>query len=524
MLSENIKENKSYFVYLSVIGIVFYFMNHYTPLFSDDWHYNFIYGTKEEITSIADILRSQYIHYFQVNGRFVPHFFIQLFDGLLGKECFNVVNTFFFMTYLYLLSYTLKAQCISFYKSTSLVLFLTFLLPGFANNLLWMSGACNYLWVAVFLLSFNLLLRRNTFDAKIYPLLFVAGIFCGWTNEALVVGLGAGYFFYFLFNRKRLTTHRIVLLSGFYIGAMLLVFSPGSIHRASLATDTIFSFTDIVRSYLSALLAMNNLRIMFLFLILLIIIMWKCQMKAKVFIKDNQVLLIAVVISFFFVLFTRHDTNHSRFGIELFSLILISKLILKEWFKIYHFLNCIVLIFAGFCIYYMSEVYEDYKNIVNQIASKGEKLVLTNPVRYPTCLNNYIVNYNYPESISSPWIAKHFHKEELIFLPASLVNDIRQNTTQYDQIQAPQELPFHYIKHINKTSHIKRVIFELYPTNYQEFPFFIRPFVSKMERYTANSVTTERYKVVDIQEERFILIVKNPVINHRVKHIKIEYD
>ena len=45
-----------------------------------------------------------------------------------------------------------------------------------------------------------------------------------------------------------------------------------------------------------------------------------------------------------------------------------------------------------------------------------------------------------------------------------------------------------------------------------------------MERYTANSVTTERYKVVDIQEERFILIVKNPVINHRVKDIKIEYD
>lgn len=330
MLLENTKGNKFYYLYLIVIGVVFYFMNHYTPLFSDDWHYNFIYGTNEEITSIVDVLRSQYIHYFQVNGRFVPHFFIQLFDGILGKECFNVVNTLFFITYLYLMSYTLKDQCSSFYCSTSLVLFLTFLFPGFGSNLLWMSGACNYLWVAVFLLAFNLLLKKITFNTKIYPLLFIIGIFCGWTNEALVIGLAAGYFFYFLSNRKKLTTPRIILLGGFYMGAMFLVFSPGSIHRASLSTNNILSFTDIIRSYLSALLAMNNLRIIFLFFILFFAMTWKRQIKAKIFFKENQVLFIAIIVTFFFVLFTKHDSSHSRFGIELFSLILISKLVLKN--------------------------------------------------------------------------------------------------------------------------------------------------------------------------------------------------
>lgn len=81
---------KKYILLIIISGIIFYLLNHFTPLYSDDWHYNFIYGTFENINNLSDIIKSQYIHYFKVNGRFIPHFIIQLFDGILGKELFNI--------------------------------------------------------------------------------------------------------------------------------------------------------------------------------------------------------------------------------------------------------------------------------------------------------------------------------------------------------------------------------------------------------------------------------------------------
>lgn len=99
---------KKYILLIIISGIIFYILNHFTPLYSDDWHYNFIYGTFENINSLSDIIKSQYIHYFKVNGRFIPHFIVQLFDGILGKELFNIFNTIAFIFFLLLSTHFVK--------------------------------------------------------------------------------------------------------------------------------------------------------------------------------------------------------------------------------------------------------------------------------------------------------------------------------------------------------------------------------------------------------------------------------
>lgn len=81
--------NVTFFI---IVLFFIYALNSFTPLYSDDWHYNFIYGTLNDIDSLGDIIKSQYVHYFEVNGRFVPHFFVQLFDGLLGKGLFDITT------------------------------------------------------------------------------------------------------------------------------------------------------------------------------------------------------------------------------------------------------------------------------------------------------------------------------------------------------------------------------------------------------------------------------------------------
>lgn len=92
--------NYWYWGFLVLIVVLFYVVNCLTPLFSDDWHYCMMIGPNGEedrwIENLRDVLVSNYYHYFQVNGRFIPHFFLMTFDALLGKQWFNVFNALLF--------------------------------------------------------------------------------------------------------------------------------------------------------------------------------------------------------------------------------------------------------------------------------------------------------------------------------------------------------------------------------------------------------------------------------------------
>ena len=292
--------------------------------------YNFIYGTFENINSLSDIIKSQYIHYFNVNGRFIPHFIVQLFDGILGKELFNIFNTIAFIFFLLLSTHFVKDEYKTPYLPSFLILMLCFfLIPSFNNCFLWMSGACNYLWVADILLLFNILLFKQINNRIYYPILFIIGIISGWTNEAFVIGLSIGYLLYFVIKKIKPTLSQISLLSGFYIGVALLVISPGSIHRALQGSDVSFSITTTLHNLISSLLNMNNIRLLPIFIIILLYSTYKRKIQLKQFINDNIIWITTIFITFVFVLFTKHSSGHSRFGFEFFSLLLTVKLLSK---------------------------------------------------------------------------------------------------------------------------------------------------------------------------------------------------
>lgn len=520
MWLKSIKANKGYYIYLLIVACIFYAMNCYTPLYSDDWHYNFIYGTNKDINSFYDILYSQYIHYFQVNGRFIPHVFVQLFDGILGKQMFNVINTFVFVAYLCLLSYTIQPNNVLCYKLVSFILFLTFLLTGFSNSLLWMSGACNYLWVAVLLLLFNLLFNKNIVNKLLLPILFFFGIICGWTNEALVVGLGVGYFIYLIYNRKKVSISQIVLLLGFYLGALMLVFSPGSINRASLSAGDVFSVWETFKSYLSALIAMNNLRIMFLLLLLLFIGGYNNWDKLKMFLMQNYVLFIAIIVSFVLVLLTKHDSPHSRFGIELFSLILICRWVGDNLnYYMSHILNLITITICIFSLGYMSKAYMDYKNVIQQITIGRNKVIQTNKVIHPHFFDKYIINTDFYTTTSSKWVANHFKTDDLIFLPEKFVEDVCENPGNYNEFYTFDDLWF-YAKKVAEDIPFGKVTFLLVPYDSNNIPFYVRPWASKIQRYSIPSVDAD-FNIVNFNGMKFIIVKKNMMIDDRVRDIVI---
>lgn len=509
---------------LGCIGIVFYMLMVFSPLFSDDWNYYLIFGTQQRIESLRDIFVSQYTHYFQNNGRFVPHFFVQLFDGLLGKGLFNIVNTLVFVVFILLL---LRDHGKTEWRLLPVLLALILLLmPGFNNAFLWMSGACNYLWVAVLVLLFDQLMKRDIIDSRYTPLLFLFGIVCGWTNEALIIGFLAGCLCFYSVHRKELTLHRTVLFGGLSVGALFLIFAPGSIHRFTVGKEGISSLSGIVHQLFSSLIAMDNLRL----LPLLLVILLALSLFKKIprgFFSDNLLWFVAVGTSFVFVLITGHQAPHSRFGIELFSLVLILQLL--EHLIIPRSLIAVSGIIASVILaqtlYYSYLNHQEYKRCVAQIQSTETGIIETNEMRCPLIFDRLIVRFKPSEEddyyyCHSAWIDRYFGKENILFMPQRFMERVRNDESAFEEFEVDTDLPF-YAKHIDNDS-FQSAVFQLSEPRVKDIPLLFRPFADKMERYSANEVLTSDLTVVTLPQGKFVLVMKNHMIADRVRSIIVQ--
>ena len=503
----------------------------------DDWHYCFIYGTTNPIESFSDIIKSQYSHYFEMNGRLIPHLFVQFFDGITGKKWFNLFNTISLILFLHQLNITITQEKQKYYKITTITIILLFIfLPGFKFSFLWMSGACNYLWIANFTLSFNILLQRYDYNKVLLPIYFIYGIICGWTHEGIVIGLGCGYFLYYIINRNKLNYYRITLLIGLYIGILFLILSPGSINRAIGGMEAT-NIYDIIYSYIYSLYRMNNIR---LFPILIIvIILLKSKINYKIFFKENIQWFIAIFILFIFIIFTKHTSGHSRFGIEFYSIILLlilyNKFTSQEHNKAIDYLNLTFILFSFFFI--IPDLHSNYKIYEKEkalIINSKDNLIPTNNIN--SYFDKYIISYiNKKESdfynifISDNWentlIAKYFKKEKIFFLPERIVNDISKNPSKYKTFHTEQDYPL-YIKQIENKEYEKlteggTIKYKLQEVSPSAIPLYYRPFIRYLGRYSLTEVETTKYTIIEINSIPYLFIGKNSMIDNRVYDIII---
>ena len=339
-----------FMVFIIMVCVIMYVLNYLAPMYSDDWTYVFIFGTDgSRIHSLWDVIKSQHGIYYLMNGRLTSQALAQLLDSLVGKTAFNVINTGVFLLFLYAVAINVSRDRQRYYAIFSATFILVFLLmPGFDLGFLWLTGATNYLWSSTMILFFHYLLFNKTCSRGYYLPLLVYGILCGLTNEAFVFGLAGAYFLYFATHRKQLTTLQAIMLAGFFAGALILVLSPGSFQRAVGHHEA----RDKMRMF-QALWDMNNLRVFFLTLIAIpVLAMFKHISLARWF-KQEQVLLTALVLSLGFIWMTLHASDHSRIGIELFSMLLLLRA--TPWEKVsttaITIANVTTLVIAGFGIH-----------------------------------------------------------------------------------------------------------------------------------------------------------------------------
>lgn len=512
--------------FLILVAVLIYGLNYFTPLASDDWAYVFIFGSEDErIHNLGDILQSQYYHYFNWNGRAVVHFLVQSVDSFLGKSGFNILNTVMFLVFLYAIAINVTHEKKNYYKILSLSFILVFLLlPGFSLGMLWLSGSFNYLWTATALLFFHYLLEKKQFSSKAFVPLFLYSFLCGWTNEAFVVGLAGAYFIYFAAHLKSLTTQRCVMLAGFFLGSLFLVFAPASVHRA-LDSGPGFGLNVMFQ----ALIAMSWLRMTFILIIFIPLLALCKQLDIREWFKREQLIILAWVLSFLFIWFTRHSTAHSCIGIELFALLLILRAIpwAKLSWKLVTVANVITLIVGIMALDVAHKCYIENENEFAQIR-RHEYPIKTRMADYHPYFDRFVVGYetygfggHYKFYGTSSGMNAYYENDSIYFLPQDFVKSASDSPERFTTVQTQDQWPFYAIRSAANDSTATDAVLELEPIDYNKFIWPLNRLVSKVPAYTNYDIQVKTEQVV-INGQAYILITKIPVLADRVKSVTLK--
>lgn len=109
-----------------------------------------------------------------------------------------------------------------------------------ASAYIWYSAAFNYLWTTVWILTFLMFYRiHDTESEKPKPskeiilsvLMFVAGVFAGWTNENMggaTMGAVILFLIYFKIKKMPVRAHHVTGLLGVITGFGILLLAPGN--------------------------------------------------------------------------------------------------------------------------------------------------------------------------------------------------------------------------------------------------------------------------------------------------------
>lgn len=222
------------------------------PWTGDDAEYMFMASgegfdmTDTPVRTLGDVLSSQWLHYFSVNGRTPAHLLVQAFCGVWGAQAFAVCNGVVYTLFLLLL---LRLLRISLDRVGLVVGVVSAVAVTFGTRY---GPACqvNYVWMFTLVLPFMLLLRRWLSGRKAvswwaWPLFALAGIAGGWTQEGLSLGLLFAFFCFFVVGRFHLKADGFddvglpataswrgaafwLMLMGFAIGTLLIVASPAA--------------------------------------------------------------------------------------------------------------------------------------------------------------------------------------------------------------------------------------------------------------------------------------------------------
>ncbi len=241
---KKMKQKREKYINFAVCAAAFLFMlflTAITPYFCDDWHFKFVWKdyfpvkNDELLQSFGGLIESAANYYKYSGGRVLCHFVLFIFESM-NKWIFDIANAFVFVM-LALLIYKLIRRDRK--QSTPWLLPLIFIYifvfyKDFGSNMLWESGALNYLWPAALLLFAAKLADTDIEKLSVGKFIFTCIIvfLSSMTNE-VTGGMLAILIFLTLIERKSKFSARYILLFALIAaGIAIVLLSPGNSVRS----------------------------------------------------------------------------------------------------------------------------------------------------------------------------------------------------------------------------------------------------------------------------------------------------
>ncbi|MBQ9991740.1 MAG: hypothetical protein IJP31_12520 [Lachnospiraceae bacterium] len=312
---------------LSFLAILIY--NFLTPLMSDDLLFD-----ESLYHSIGDIFRQEYHQYLTWNGRSVLQIILKVFS-ILPKWVFNICNSLCFVYTSLLIYWNIsgreKYDCFLFLLIQLLMWNFS---VDFDQTVLWLGGACNYLWGVMIILSFITLYRHllgkqaggeRLTSVNIFFLMMNAFL-AGWGNEntsggaILIVGL---FTLSYVWKNRRIEKWMAAGLLSSLIGFAFLLLAPGNAARGSLmkAEETYSGAAALVSRGLKIFKAIDSHLLVFMVVICLLGTYFYYEKKKLVEFREVAIFVFASLATAAVLIFTPEPMPRAYYGAGIYMMI-----------------------------------------------------------------------------------------------------------------------------------------------------------------------------------------------------------
>lgn len=289
-------------------------------------HSYFRYMGFERAENLSDVAHSMANHYQGVNGRIPVHFVEQTVAAYDLLPLYYILNTIVFaLTILLLARLCLRRQARSNPLAIlAITLAMLYLFPSPGH--IWTSPnlSINYLWPACASCIILLLLRR--LDSRVNKLSVpslagwaVLAFLTGWSNEGYSFPLCGATFLYYAFNRRLIGRRALAILIPFYLGAIIMLISPGNWIRAAHSAGT----GSVLGTGLSMIASQKMLWL--LAVVALAALLFRRRAFVR-FVRDNSLVVTAFVLSLLMSI-VAHTGDRSLTPLVLFALIIVLRAI-----------------------------------------------------------------------------------------------------------------------------------------------------------------------------------------------------
>ena len=235
-------EKRVFLLFLCGLFLALLALNVLTPFLADDYTYAFSFADGARIAGVGQLPASLAAHGREMNGRYAPHFFVQLFT-LLPGWLFDLCNSLAFVALMLGLCRLGAGEKRYDWKLLALSFSAVFLCaPDVGGSMLWLSGSLNYLWCGALslwlLVPFgDALLRGRAAPAKgVTALLCLGGLLAGNGSESWSAALALLMLACALCQRaftKKLPLWMLAVSACTLAGWLFLILAPGDSQRIS---------------------------------------------------------------------------------------------------------------------------------------------------------------------------------------------------------------------------------------------------------------------------------------------------